>query len=77
MEIILNGGSCLVWDKIAANFADTDYVFGKIDATVNEIDGFPKINSFPTIKLFMKDGRQVYYRSFQKRKNSQFSTLKT
>ena len=29
-----------------------DYLVGKIDATVNEVPGFPAVHSFPTIKLY-------------------------
>ena len=28
------------------------YLVGKIDATVNEVPGFPAVHSFPTIKLY-------------------------
>jgi len=50
-----------VWDQLAEKFIDSDVVVGKIDATVNEVEGVPPVNSFPTIKLFMKDGTQAEY----------------
>jgi len=50
-----------VWDDLGKKFANSDVVVGKIDATVNEVEGSEKINSFPTIKLHRKDGSQAEY----------------
>merc|ERR1712107_838071 len=50
-----------VWDQLAEKYIDSDVVVGKLDATVNEVEGVPPVNSFPTIKLFMKDGTQAEY----------------
>ena len=36
-----------------------DYLVGKIDATVNEVPGFPAVHSFPTIKLYRKGTNEV------------------
>ena len=38
-----------------------DYLIGKIDATVNEVPGFPAVHSFPTIKLYRTDGTEAEY----------------
>ncbi len=49
----------LVWDELGVKYEGTDYLIGKMDATVNEIGGFPPVHSFPTIRLYRKDGTQV------------------
>jgi hypothetical protein len=49
----------LVWDELGVKYEGTDYLIGKMDATVNEIEGFPPVHSFPTIRLYRKDGTQV------------------
>ena len=36
-----------------------DYLVGKIDATVNEVPGFPAVHSFPTIKLYKKGDNEA------------------
>ena len=48
-----------VWEKLGEHYSEADCVVGMMDATVNEMEGFPKINSFPTIKLYKKDGTEV------------------
>ncbi len=40
-------------------YEGTDYLIGKMDATVNEIEGYPPVHSFPTIRLYRQDGTQV------------------
>ena len=49
----------LVWDKMAEKFASSGLKVGKMDSTVNEIEGMANINSYPTIRLYKKDGTQV------------------
>jgi hypothetical protein len=49
----------LVWDELGVKYEGTDYLIGKMDATVNEIEGYPPVHSFPTIRLYRKDGTQV------------------
>ena len=51
--------SVLVWDQIGENFPD--YLIGKIDATVNEVPGLPAVHTFPTIKLYRRDGSTAEY----------------
>jgi len=48
-----------VWDEMGEKFGD--YLVGKIDATVNEVPGFPAVHSFPTIKLYRTDGTEAEY----------------
>jgi hypothetical protein len=48
-----------VWDELGEKYEGTDYLIGKMDATVNEIEGYPPVHSFPTIRLYRKDGTQV------------------
>ena len=55
----------VVWDEIGAKYEE--YLVGKMDATVNEVEGHPKYSSFPTIKLYNKDGSQVLLRSLRLR----------
>ena len=52
-----------VWDEIGAKYEE--YLVGKMDATVNEVEGHPKYSSFPTIKLYNKDGSQVLFSLFK------------
>merc|ERR550534_841763 len=47
------------WDEMGEKFGD--YLVGKIDATVNEVPGFPAVHSFPTIKLYRTDGTEAEY----------------
>lgn len=49
----------LVWDTMAEKFASSGLKVGKMDSTVNEIEGMVNINSFPTIRLYKQDGTQV------------------
>ena len=51
-----------MWDEIGAKYEG--YLVGKMDATVNEVEGLPKYSSFPTIKLYNKDGSQVLFSLF-------------
>ncbi len=48
-----------MWDELGVKYEGTDYLIGKMDATVNEIEGYPPVHSFPTIRLYRKDGTQV------------------
>lgn len=48
-----------IYDQLAENFKDkTEFVVAKMDSTVNELEDI-KIQSFPTIKLFVKDSDEV------------------
>jgi hypothetical protein len=49
----------LVWDELGVKYEGTDYLIGKMDATVNEIEGYTPVHSFPTIRLYRKNGTQV------------------
>lgn len=50
-----------IWDTLAEHFKDTaDVVIAKMDSTVNEVDEV-KIQSFPTLKWFPKEGGIVDY----------------
>ena len=49
----------LVWEELAEKFPD--YLVGKIDATVNEVEGVPAVHSFPTIKLYREDRSEAEY----------------
>ena len=44
---------------MAEKFASSGLKVGKMDSTVNEIEGMANINSYPTIRLYKKDGTQV------------------
>jgi len=50
-----------VWDKMTEKFASSGLKVGKMDSTVNEIEGMANINSYPTIRLYKKDGTQSEY----------------
>jgi len=50
-----------IWDQLAEKFADRDdIVVAKMDSTVNEVEEV-KVQSFPTLKFFAKDGGMVDY----------------
>ena len=51
--------NCSVWTELGTKYEGTDYIIGKMDATVNEVEGYPPLHSFPTIRLYRKDGTQV------------------
>jgi len=50
-----------VWDTLADKYKSSGLKVGKIDSTMNEIKGMDNINSFPTIRLYKKDGTQSEY----------------
>jgi len=50
-----------VWDNLADKFASSGLKVGKMDSTMNEIKGMDNVNSFPTIRLYKKDGTQSEY----------------
>jgi len=50
-----------VWEDLAAKYKDKGVRVGKMDATMNEIEGMAGIYSFPTIRLYKKDGTQSEY----------------
>ena len=52
-------------EELGVKYQGTDYILAKMDATVNEIEGFPPVHSFPTIRLYRKDGTEVshHYRT--------------
>jgi protein disulfide-isomerase A1 len=46
-----------IWDKLAEKYVESkDIVIAKLDSTANELDSIT-VESFPTIKLFPKDGK--------------------
>jgi len=50
-----------IWDKLAEAFADKqDVMIAKMDSTANEVEEV-KVQSFPTLKYFTKDGNIVDY----------------
>ena len=48
-----------MWEELAEKFPD--YLVGKIDATVNEVERLPPVHSFPTIKLYRQEGSEAEY----------------
>jgi len=49
-----------IWEQLGTDFASTsDIVIAKIDATANDVDPKLGIRGFPTIKLFLKDGKEA------------------
>jgi len=50
-----------IWDELAEKFNDQDdVVIAKMDSTANEIEEV-KVQSFPTLKYFPKDGDVIDY----------------
>lgn len=48
-----------IYDQLGENFKDSDeFIVAKMDSTVNELEDV-KVQSFPTIKLFLKDSNEV------------------
>jgi len=48
-----------IYDQLAENFKDhEEFVVAKMDSTLNELEDV-KVQSFPTIKLFLKDTNKI------------------
>jgi len=56
-------GHCKTMMPVLAGIAEKfpDYLVGKIDATVNEVENLPEVHSFPTIKLYREDNTEAEY----------------